>query len=64
MAKLSFRDVVKQQDVNEAIKLMDFSIKSLRLLTGNERTQREERWKQGLDNEMTRVIERAIQIMD
>ena len=60
MAKLSFREEVKQQDVNEAIKLMDFSIKSLRLLTGNERTQREERWKQGQDNEMTRVIERAI----
>ena len=30
MAKLSFRDVVKQNDVDEALKLMDFSIRSLR----------------------------------
>jgi DNA replication licensing factor MCM7 len=30
MSKLSFRDVVNQGDVDEAIKLMDFSIRSLR----------------------------------
>ena len=30
MAKLSFRDVVNQGDVDEAIKLMDYSIRSLR----------------------------------
>lgn len=29
MAKLGFRDTVKQTDVNEAIRLMDYSIKSL-----------------------------------
>lgn len=29
MAKLGFRDVVQQSDVNEAIRLMDYSIKSL-----------------------------------
>lgn len=30
MAKLSFRNEVKQSDVDEAIRLMDFSIRSLR----------------------------------
>lgn len=30
MAKLSFRNEVVQNDVDEAIKLMDFSIRSLR----------------------------------
>lgn len=30
MAKLSFRDEVNQSDVDEALKLMDFSIRSLR----------------------------------
>lgn len=30
MAKLCFRDIVNQTDVDEAIKLMDFSIRSLR----------------------------------
>lgn len=34
MAKLQFRHEVNHHDVDEAIKLMDFSIKSLRLLTG------------------------------
>jgi DNA replication licensing factor MCM7 len=29
-AKLNFRDEVKQYDVDEALKLMDFSIRSLR----------------------------------
>jgi DNA replication licensing factor MCM7 len=32
LARLSFRDIVNQQDVDEAIKLMDFSIRSLRTL--------------------------------
>jgi DNA replication licensing factor MCM7 len=34
MAKLNFRNEVKQFDVDEAITLMDFSIKSLRNLKG------------------------------
>jgi len=32
MAKLSFRQLVNQTDVDEALKLMDFSIRSLRTL--------------------------------
>ena len=32
LAKLSFRQLVNQTDVDEAIKLMDFSIRSLRTL--------------------------------
>ncbi len=32
LAKLSFRQLVNQSDVDEAIKLMDFSIRSLRTL--------------------------------
>lgn len=35
MAKLSFRDEVKHADVDAALQLMDFSIKSLRLHTAN-----------------------------
>jgi len=30
MAKLHFRDHVKQEDVDQALKLMDYSIRSLR----------------------------------
>ena len=37
MAKLNWRNEVKQFDVDEAIKLMDFSIRSLRNMKGNEK---------------------------
>jgi len=36
MSKLCFRDVVNQADVDEAIKLMDFSIRSLRTLKADD----------------------------
>ena len=40
MAKLAFRNEVKQSDVDEAIRLMDFSIRSLRKHK-NQRTAKE-----------------------
>jgi DNA replication licensing factor MCM7 len=44
LAKLSFRDVVNQADVDESLKLMDFSIRSLRNLKPlNKSGQRKER---------------------
>lgn len=56
MAKLSFRDEVRQQDVDEALKLMDFSIRSLRLLTGDAKHIRIERQRQGDDDEVAKII--------
>jgi DNA replication licensing factor MCM7 len=40
MAKLNFRKEVKQGDVDEAIKLMDFSIRSLRNLKGENKSKK------------------------
>lgn len=37
MAKLNFRNEVKQGDVDEALKLMDFSIRSLRNMKGGDK---------------------------
>ena len=37
MAKLNFRNEVIQADVDEAIRLMDFSIKSLRKISGTKK---------------------------
>jgi len=42
MAKLNFRTVVNQADVDEAIRLMDYSIKSLRRTKGNGKLNRKE----------------------
>ena len=35
MAKMNFRDVITMHDVDESLKLMDFSFRSLRRLSGN-----------------------------
>jgi DNA replication licensing factor MCM7 len=40
MAKLNFRDNVKQGDVDEAIRLMDFSIRSLKRQEGENKDRR------------------------
>jgi DNA replication licensing factor MCM7 len=37
MAKLHFRNEVKQYDVDEALKLMDFSIRSLKNIKADEK---------------------------
>lgn len=50
MAKLSFRDRVTQLDVDEAIRLMDYSIRSLRRSQGSAKQQKQEnRQQQGAD---------------
>jgi DNA replication licensing factor MCM7 len=40
LAKLHFRNEVIQNDVDEAIRLMDFSFRSLQRISGNERERR------------------------
>lgn len=65
MAKLQFRNEVKQQDVDEAIKLMDFSIRSLQNIKAESKSQ-----KKQLDNanrhndKMGMVIEAVRKIME
>ena len=43
LAKLNFREEVTMNDVDEALKLMDYSFRSLRTLTGKESSKREAR---------------------
>src|SRR6187399_2852833 len=43
MSKLQFRNEVKQSDVDEALKLMDFSIRSLRNAKGDNKSRRKDR---------------------
>jgi DNA replication licensing factor MCM7 len=49
MAKLCFRDTVNQNDVDEAIKLMDFSIRSLRTLKADDNKSKRQVCKLSLD---------------
>ena len=43
MAKLQFRDIVNQGDVDQAINLMDYSIRSLRTMSGKDKDRRDGR---------------------
>lgn len=56
MAKLQFRDEVKQSDVDEAIKLMDYSIRSLRTTTGEAKTRREGKKQFAQEDRMGQVM--------
>jgi DNA replicative helicase MCM subunit Mcm2 (Cdc46/Mcm family) len=62
MARLSFRNEVKQHDVDEALKLMDFSIRSLRTLTGTDKSRREERRNFQEQDETTKLIQKVREI--
>jgi DNA replicative helicase MCM subunit Mcm2 (Cdc46/Mcm family) len=43
MAKLHFRHLVEQQDVDQALKLMDYSIRSLRNIKDDQNQKRKQR---------------------
>lgn len=56
MAKLSFREECNFKDVDEAIRLMDFSIRSLRRTEGSNKQRRKEQARQNEESENTRII--------
>lgn len=56
MAKLNFRNEVKQPDVDEAIKLMDFSIRSLRNMKGNDKEKKKDQRDQRNNDKMSMII--------
>jgi DNA replication licensing factor MCM7 len=49
LAKMNFRNVVKQLDVDEALRLMEYSIRSLREIAGDKKSRSQAR--QGHENE-------------
>lgn len=56
MAKLNFRDTVKQGDIDEAIRLMDFSIRSLKSQEGTRKEQRRNQAGQQQADQMTHLM--------
>ena len=49
LAKMDFRNVVKQLDVDEVLRLMEYSIRSLREIAGDKKSRSQAR--QGHENE-------------
>lgn len=62
MAKLNFRDNVKQGDVDEAIRLMDFSIRSLKRQEGENKDRRRAIAGQQQEDQMTHVMHQVREI--
>jgi DNA replicative helicase MCM subunit Mcm2 (Cdc46/Mcm family) len=56
MAKLNFRDTVRQSDVDEALRLMDCSIRSLRKMKGNNADKRKAGKEDAQRDKMTTVM--------
>jgi DNA replication licensing factor MCM7 len=64
MAKLHFRNEVRQFDVDEAIKLMDFSIKSLRNLKGGKDVKKNSNKDQENKDKMSKIISAVREIVE
>jgi DNA replicative helicase MCM subunit Mcm2 (Cdc46/Mcm family) len=65
MAKLNFRNIVKQTDVDEALRLMDFSIRSLRKISGVAKDKSRARKEDAKENQMgmvTRKVREALAV--
>jgi DNA replicative helicase MCM subunit Mcm2 (Cdc46/Mcm family) len=63
MAKLNFRDQVRQSDVDEALRLMDYSIRSLRKIKGNTADKRNANKEDAKKDKMTTVMNLVRTIM-
>lgn len=59
MAKLCFRDEVLQQDVDEAIKLMDYSIRSLNSNKGSAKDRKRNKAEDAQTDQTSDIMQRA-----
>ena len=59
MAKLNFRSEVTMNDVDESLKLMDFSFRSLRKLTGRESERRNARNEERKQDTQAEVMQQV-----
>jgi len=55
-AKLNFREEVTMNDVDESLKLMDYSFRSLKRLQGNEAQQRNARNQETRTDRMAEIM--------
>ena len=64
LAKLNFRDEVTMNDVDESLKLMDYSFRSLRTLTGKDSEKREARKDAKMQDQQAEVMRRVKDIWE
>lgn len=64
LAKLNFRDEVTMNDVDESLKLMDYSFRSLKTLTGKDSEKREARKDVKMQDQQAEVMRRVKDIWE
>ena len=64
LAKLNFRDEVTMNDVDESLKLMDYSFRSLKTLTGKDSDKREARKDVKIQDQQAEVMRRVKDIWE
>ena len=64
LAKLNFRDEVTMNDVDESLKLMDYSFRSLKMLTGKDSEKREARKEGKMQDQQAEVMRRVKDIWE
>ena len=64
LAKLNFRNEVTQKDVDESLRLMDYSFQSLRnTISGTKSSQNTQRKQQRAEDEMTEIMHNVREVL-
>jgi len=63
LAKINFRDLVQQSDVDEALTLMDFSFRTLRMEEGNKGNQNKMRKHERENDQSTEIMKKVRDVL-
>lgn len=63
LAKINFRDLVQQNDVDEALRLMDFSFRTLRMEEGNKGNQNKARKHERENDQSTEIMKKVRDVL-
>ena len=63
LAKINFRDLVQQNDVDEALRLMDFSFRTLRMEEGNKGNQNKMRKNERENDQATEIMKKVRDVL-
>ena len=63
LAKINFRDLVQQNDVDEALRLMDFSFRTLRMEEGGKSNQNKMRKHERENDQSTEIMKKVRDVL-
>lgn len=63
LAKLNFREEISQTDVDEALRLMDFSFRTLRMNEGKQKEQNKQRRQEREQDQATEIMKSVREVL-